>query len=66
MKISKVIETLTKIQTKYGDISVTGGYMSDDNPLSQICVTDEQGHEIWPDDPNNVSGQNPIDGVFLQ
>jgi hypothetical protein len=66
MKISAAIATLEAIKAKFGDISITGGYMSDDTPLRSICVTDKEGMEVWPDDPNGVAGQNEIDGVFLQ
>lgn len=75
MKISQVIETLKQIQVEFGDIAVTGGAMVDDRPLSQICVTEKEGREIWPHDPNGIlSGTdndgNPvkieIDGVFFQ
>jgi hypothetical protein len=69
MKISKVIETLQQIQTKFGDIAVTGGAMTDDVPLSHICVTEKEGMEIWPNDPNGLSNdpdyQVEIDGVFF-
>lgn len=66
MKISKVIETLQQIKTKFGDISVTGGYMGDDTPLSKISVTDVEGMEVWPRDPNAVAGKYAIDGVFFE
>ncbi|RWB40433.1 MAG: hypothetical protein EOQ44_25150 [Mesorhizobium sp.] len=66
MKISKVIATLQQIQAKFGDIAVTGGAMVDDIPLSEICVTDVEGMEVWPHDPNGVAGKNKIDGVFFQ
>lgn len=66
MKISKVIETLERIKAEFGDIAITGGAMMEDRPLSGISVTDDKGMQIWPRDVNGVSGQNPIDGVFLQ
>lgn len=74
MKISKAIEILTEIQVKYGDIDITGGYMTDDVPLSTITVTDTKGYQIWPTDPfglypegKDADGNPPkIDGVFLQ
>lgn len=66
MKISKAIETLQEIHKKFGDLEITGGCMLDDQPLSQIFVTDDEGMEIWPEDPNGVKGQNAIDGVFLE
>lgn len=62
MKISEAIATLQQIQEKYGDISITGGYMSDDRPLSEIVVTDTEGMEVWP---NGASGENEVGGVFL-
>lgn len=66
MKISKAIETLAKILGEYGDIEITGGSMSDDVPLRKIVVTDVEGFEVWPRDPNNVSGDYPIDGVYFE
>ncbi len=66
MKISKIIETLTQIKACYGDISVTGGHMNDDRPLSRISVTDPKGMEIWPEDPNGTLGQGGVDGVFFE
>lgn len=66
MKISAAIATLQEIQAKFGDIGITGGYMSDDIPLSKICVTDSEGMEVWPEDPNGVAGANEVGGVFLE
>lgn len=66
MKISEVIRKLNAIKEKFGDIAVTGAYMSDDTPLRSILVTDDKGMEVWPGDPNNVAGRNKIDGVFFQ
>ena len=66
MKISAAIATLQTIQAKFGDLSITGGYMSEDTPLRRIVVTDAPGMEVWPNDPNHVAGKNPIDGVFLE
>lgn len=66
MKISQALEALTQIKDKYGDISITGGCMMDDVPLSNILVTDAKGCEVWPNDPNNVAGKRPINGVFLE
>jgi hypothetical protein len=66
MRISEVIETLTKIQEKFGDIAVTGGYLRDNTALTEIIVTDSEGMEVWPEDPNGVAGKHKIDGVFLQ
>lgn len=65
MKLSKAIKKLKAIQKKYGDIAITGGFMADDRPLENIIVTDTEGMEVWPHDPNGVRGVNPIDGVFL-
>lgn len=66
MKITKAIEELQKIKAKFGDISIIGGSLMDDTPPRSITVTDSDGMEIWPDDPNGVAGQNPIDGVFIE
>ena len=66
MKISTIIETLTQIKDRYGDIAVTGGHMHDDRPLSRICVTDQKGMEIWPEDPNGTLGSGGVDGVFFE
>jgi hypothetical protein len=66
MKISALIAKLNAISAIYGDISVTGGSMSDDTPLSDVSVTDTGGMEVWPTDPNGARGQNAIDGVFFQ
>jgi hypothetical protein len=63
MKISEAIRTLQAIQVEFGDIAITGGYMSDDRPLERMIVTDKEGVEIWP-----ARGQTmaEVDGVFLQ
>ncbi|AZO48076.1 hypothetical protein [Mesorhizobium sp. M4B.F.Ca.ET.058.02.1.1] len=66
MKISELINTLQQIQVTYGDIAITGGAMLDDVPLSQVSVTDVEGMEVWPHDPNGVAGKHKIDGVFFQ
>lgn len=63
MKISEAIRTLQAIQTEFGDIAITGGYMSDDRPLERMIVTDKEGVEIWPSRDRATS---EVDGVFLQ
>lgn len=65
MKVSQAIAELMEIQKLFGDISITGGCLSDDRPLKEITVTDSKGLEIYPEDPNGVAGENTIDGVFL-
>lgn len=66
MKISEVIKTLEEIKAKFGDIDVTGGYMQDDRPLDNISVTEEEGMEIWPENPNNLDlTKIKVDGVFF-
>lgn len=65
MLISEAIQQLKAIQAKFGDIAITGGYMSDDRPLEHIIVTDVEGMEVYPSDPNGVAGKNAIDGVYL-
>lgn len=65
MKISEAIGILNDIQARFGDISITGGNLTDDCPLQNLIVTDVEGMEIWPGDPNGVAGKNAIDGVFL-
>lgn len=66
MKISKAIETLTQIKDLYGDISITGGYLGDHTRPRRITVTDSEGAEVWPRDPNGLRGKNKIDGVFIE
>jgi hypothetical protein len=67
MKISKAIEQLTKISEEFGDIDITGGYVVDDKPPSNITVTNKDGVEIWP---VNTSGKpikkDEIDGAFIE
>lgn len=65
MKLSTAIDTLNAIKEEFGDIEITGGYMQDDQPLSQIVVTDVEGMEIWPKDVNDTRRKNEIDGVYL-
>ena len=65
MKISNLIATLEKIKTEYGDIAITGGYMSHDRPLDRVSVTDSHGYEIWPTNDYPKHGF-PIDGVFFE
>ena len=65
MKISETIIKLKEIQTRFGDISIIGGYMADDTVLRNICVVDVNGMEVFPSDPNGVAGNNDIEGVFL-
>jgi hypothetical protein len=66
MKISQALTELKAIQARYGDIEITGGYLSDDTKLRRISVTDVEGMEVYPRDPNSVSGKHAIDGVFLE
>lgn len=66
MKVSTLIERLQLIQKKFGDVSVTGGAMVDDHPLRNVCVTDTEGREIWPGNPNGLKGPHKIDGVFFE
>jgi hypothetical protein len=65
MLISECIRQLQDIQAKFGDIAITGGFMQDDMPLSDICVTDSEGMEVYPRDPNGVAGKHAIDGVMF-
>lgn len=67
MKASELIKTLETIIKKYGDISVTGGAMCDDIPLSNVTVTDVDGFEIWPRDFRSDQTKKPvIDGIFFE
>ena len=66
MKISNAIAQLQVIKDRYGDLSITGGFMNDSTPLGHIMVTDTEGLEVWPRDPNGIAGKNPIDGVFFE
>lgn len=66
MKISEAIKQLEDIKSKFGDIAITGGCMCDDVPLHGISVTDVNGMEVYPRDPNGVAGKHEIDGVFLE
>lgn len=65
MRISLLIQKLATIQVKYGDIEVTGGSLSDDTPLRNVCVTDIDGGEVWPSNVNGTPEPHHIDGVFL-
>lgn len=65
MKISKAIETLQAIQKEFGDLEISGGFMTDDSPLDEITVTDSEGMEVWPDDPNGIGRINAPFDVFL-
>ena len=66
MKISEAIETLKEIQEKFGDIEITGGRMSDDQPPRNIIVTDKTGYEIWPRpfESREKTAKEDIDGVL--
>lgn len=64
MKISELIKTLQEIQAEFGDIAVTGGFMTDDAPLRDVSVTEEEGMEIWPHNPNGLDLEKvKVDGV---
>lgn len=63
MKISETIQRLEKIKAEFGDISIIGGYMSDDTILTSILVVNEDGMEVFPKKEGNPN--SPIDGVFL-
>ena len=66
MKISALISELLKVQKKFGDIAVTGGNMHYDRPLKEVSVTEREGMEIWPRNPNGLDLKKvEIDGVFL-
>ena len=66
MLINELIKNLEAIRKVYGNIAITGGYMTDDRPLSEVSVTDIHGMEVWPADPTGVRDMSDIDGVFLQ
>jgi len=66
MKVSEAIDTLLRIQRKFGDISITGVDGCEDQPPRSFTVTDVEGMEVWPFDPNGVAGKNAIDGVFIE
>lgn len=66
MKISEALRQLEAIKAKFGDIEITGGYMSDDKPLGSISVTEAEGMEIYPNNPNGLDLKKvKVDGVFL-
>ena len=62
MKVSDAIKTLAEVQKVFGDIAITGGYMSDEQPLDRIIVVDQDGVEAWP---NGDGDAQRINGVFL-
>jgi hypothetical protein len=64
MKISAAIARLQAIKKKFGDISITGGMMSDDVAPRSIIVTDTDGMEIWPRESGKMLA--PVDGVFIE
>ena len=67
MKISEAIRRLTVIKEKFGDISITGGHMSDDIPLRDIIVTEKDGMEIFPFNSNGLDlNKVTVDGVFFE
>lgn len=65
MKISETIRRLNEIKKKFGDLTIIGGYLTDDSGLSIVCVVDTEGCEIFPNDPNGIKGVHDIEGVFL-
>ena len=66
MKISEAIRKLQEIQSRYGDLTIAGGNLTDDIALRRIAVADAEGREIYPRDPNGARGKSPIQGVFLE
>lgn len=66
MLINELIKNLEAIRKVYGNIAITGGYMNDDRPLGEVLVTDVNGMQVWPADPNGVRDRSDVDGVFLQ
>lgn len=64
MKISDALAQLTAIQARFGDLDIIGGSMTDDTPLGWIGVLNQEGMEIFPNDPNGV-GENNVAGVFI-
>lgn len=54
MKLSEAIKTLKEIKAKFGDLKITGAYMTEDGPLREIMVTNSEGMQVWPEDPNGA------------
>ncbi|MEP3665789.1 MAG: hypothetical protein ABJN42_03535 [Roseibium sp.] len=66
MKVSAAIKALQDIHQKFGDIAITGGALSEDEPLSNIIVTDKGGVSVYPtDNRKDRSAEIEMDGVFL-
>lgn len=66
MRISETIRQLEVIKAKFGDLTVVGGYLSDDSGMTSVSVVNVEGMEIFPNDPNCAAGKHEIDGVFLE
>lgn len=66
MKISEVIRQLEDIKSRFGDLKIVGGAMSEDHPPRGISVVDTEGHEVYPRDPNGIKGKYAVDGVFFE
>lgn len=67
MNISKCIRQLQAIMDTFGDIEITGGHMVADGKLRRIVVTDTDGREIYPRNPNGLDlSKAVVDGVLLE
>jgi hypothetical protein len=60
MRIGDMINRLEKLRSKYGDLKIVGGYLSDDFPPTEVIVlnTDGTSHHDYPD------GQ--IEGAYIK
>ena len=43
MKVSVMINHLKRLQDKYGDLPIVGGYINDDSPPNDVFAIDEDG-----------------------
>lgn len=59
MKVSKMIEELQKIQVKYGDLTIVGGYILDDSIPRKLTVINDEGYDVIE------YGGEPV-GVFIE
>lgn len=59
MKILELIERLETIISKYGNLEIISGYLSDDSGLSNVTVLNEDGADL-----EEYGGK--VEGVFFE
>lgn len=46
--VDELIAVLTEIKSTFGNLPITGGYLSEDGGVRGVSVIDDNSEEVWP------------------